>query len=560
MKNSALPAVLVLVCTAALSGYTGSTFREILPDGTIDIEYSGTDFYELSASIENPPDYDSSGVIWHYSVVSGLTQKIVPIGYNAGFVFNGGWYGGGKMFEGITGNGVPIWEIAEPVTGTNEYWTNWGTGTAASESSDIFYSIIRYSIYNDNGTPSVPGDDWLVSDNNCEISCYDNSSATPLWTYVGTDSIDAGSVDNPGRFICSDDGTVLAVGCTIDGHLALVFFSNSSSVPIAVYEDPSIDYRPRQVRLTEDGSKCIFRTATVYRVDTATGTLEDSYYLGSSTDCFGVSADGSVVAYGFTSIRVAVWDGSAYNLAWSRPVSGYYAGGAAVADDNATIYFGCYKGNYLTNRITRHDISSSTPLWTYDTPTGGGGYQDIVEWMECSEDGRWVVIGSWGCQTGGGPEVCVIDDLYPSEPAYTIDTPGSIFHVDITPDGSYISASGKHVHANQMGSGTDVYFAEIDQTGIEGGSLSDYTIPAVNQVFPNPACGSVSFSFVIPELGPVSLDIFDISGRRVMNIFEGVLVPGEHDVSTDIDLGTGLYFYRLSTGGGTAAGKLVISR
>ena len=560
MKNSVLTAVMLLVCATAVSGYTGSTFREILPDGTIDIEYSGTDSYELSASIAIPPDYDSSGVIWHYSVVSGLTQKIVPIGYNAGYVFNGGWYGGGKMFEGLGGDGVPVWEIAEPATGTNEYWTNWGTGTAASESSDIFYSIIKYSIYNDNGTPGVPGDDWLVSDNNCEIRCYDHSSATPLWTYIGTDSIDPGSVDNPGKFMCSDDGTVLAVGCVKDGNLAVVFFSDSSSVPMAVYEDPSINYPPRQIRLTEDGSKCIFRTSVLFRVDTATGVLEDSYNLGASTDCFGVSSDGSVVAYGFTSVRVAVWDGSAYNLEWARSVSGYYAGGAAVADDNATIYFGCYKSNYLTNRITRFDISSSTPLWTYDYPTGGGGYQDVVEWMECSEDGRWLVTGSWGCQTGGGPEVCVIDDLYPSEPAYTIDTPGSIFHVDITPDGNYISASGKHVHANQMGSGADVYFAEIDQTGIEGGSLSDYTIPVVNQVFPNPACGSVSFSFVIPEQGPVSLDIFDISGHRVMNVFEGVLVPGEHDIASELNLETGLYFYRLSTDGGSAAGKLVISR
>jgi hypothetical protein len=499
-------------------------------------------------------------VIWHYSVVSGLTQKIAPIGYNAGYVFNGGWYGGGKMFEGITGDGVPIWEIAEPATGTNEYWTMWGTGTAAAESSDIFYSIIRYYIYNDNGTPGIPGDDWLVSDNNCEIRCYDHSSATPLWTYIGTDSIDAGSVDNPGRFMCSDDGTVLAVGCRIDGFMAVVFFSNSSSVPISVYEDPSVTNMPRQIRLTEDGSKCIFRTSVLYRVDTATGVLEDSYNLGASTDCFGVSSDGSVVAYGFTAIRVAVWDGSAYNQEWARSVSGYYAGGAAVADDNATIYFGCYKSNYLTNRITRHDISSSTPLWTYDYPTGGGGYQDVVDWMECSEDGRWLVIGSWGCQSGGGPEVCVIDDLYPSEPAYTIDTPGSIFHVDITPDGNYISASGKHVHANQMGSGADVYFAEIDQTGIEGGSQQFSATPVVNRVYPNPACGSVSFSFVIPDQGQVSLDIFDISGHRVMNLFEGVLVPGEHDIAAEIDLGNGLYFYRLSTGGGSAAGKLIISR
>ena len=63
MKNSVLTAVMLLVCATAVSGYTGSTFREILPDGTIDIEYSGTDSYELSASIAIPPDYDSSGVI-----------------------------------------------------------------------------------------------------------------------------------------------------------------------------------------------------------------------------------------------------------------------------------------------------------------------------------------------------------------------------------------------------------------------------------------------------------------------------------------------------------------
>ncbi|MCD4847482.1 MAG: hypothetical protein K8R76_04755 [Candidatus Aegiribacteria sp.] len=171
-----------------------------------------------------PSDKLDSGEIWHYSIASGFTQKTAPIGCNAAYVFNGGWYGGGKMFEGIAGDGVPIWEIAEPLTGSNEYWTDWGTGTAASESSDIFYSIIKYSIFNDNGTPEYNGDDWLVSDNNCEISCYDHTSATPIWTYIGTDIIDPGYIDNPGKFICSDDGSILAVGCCIDSHMALVFF------------------------------------------------------------------------------------------------------------------------------------------------------------------------------------------------------------------------------------------------------------------------------------------------------------------------------------------------
>lgn len=58
MKNSVLPAVMVLVCVAAVSGYTGSTFREILPGGSFDTEYESADSFEISASIELPPEID----------------------------------------------------------------------------------------------------------------------------------------------------------------------------------------------------------------------------------------------------------------------------------------------------------------------------------------------------------------------------------------------------------------------------------------------------------------------------------------------------------------------
>lgn len=69
-----------------------------------------------------------------------------------------------------------------------------------------------------------------------------------------------------------------------------------------------------------------------------------------------------------------------------------------------------------------------------------------------------------------------------------------------------------------------------------------------------------TFREILSDQALVSLDILDISGHRVMNVFKGVLNPGEQDIATDIDLENGVYFYRLSAEGDTAAGKLVISR
>ncbi|MCK5065666.1 MAG: hypothetical protein KAQ97_10305, partial [Candidatus Fermentibacteraceae bacterium] len=81
MRNLVVTVVIVFLCTAAVNGYTGATLREVLTDGTIDMEYEGTNPDELNTCTEDmyiPLDSYDSGEIWHYSVASGLTQKIAP--------------------------------------------------------------------------------------------------------------------------------------------------------------------------------------------------------------------------------------------------------------------------------------------------------------------------------------------------------------------------------------------------------------------------------------------------------------------------------------------------
>lgn len=547
--------VMILLGLTGLSFSATRTISEITAEG----EVTATSYSNNTEAIEpmitpTPPE-----VIWQYSEVTGLTQKVCPIGQNADFVLSGGWYGGGRMFAGITGDGNVYWETDEPTVGANEYATSIGTGTAAASTADIYYAVQKWSVYNDNGTPGDTSDDFLVSEGNTSVSLYNSASNIPIWSYSGTsDGFVSASVDQPGKYACSNDGTFFATAGAKNGHLAIQFFSSASATPITTYEDALLEYYPRQLRLTADGAKCIFRvSATLYRVDVATGNLEDTFTLDASNDCFAISPDGSVVAYGFTAARIATWDGSEYSLTAGAAVSGYYGGAATIAPDNQTVYFGFYKNTYKTNKILRFDVSSSTPLWTYDYPTGSGSNQNTMQWMDCSDDGRWLVAGSWGCDNGGD-EVQVFDDMYPTAPVFGIDTPGSMFHVDMSPDGQYITAAGKHVHANTMGSGTDIYFAEIDLLGIEG--IESYNNITLQPINPNPVTNNLNISFSIPSGGTVSLGVYDLSGRLVQNLTQTQLVSGSHNRSFATDLNSGVYLCRLNSDEGSITQKFVVAR
>ncbi len=467
------------------------------------------------------------------------------------------------MFQGIGGDGTVQWQT-EPQLGADLYWKNLATGVASSYQEDSFYLVRLFDVWNDNGTPGDPGDDYLVASDQCEVCYFNAGSSTPVWTCVPYNKSDRTAVfvpaspDEPGKMACSEDGTTLAVAGAISGHTAVAVFHSDSAGPALIYEDPVGTYYPRQLRITSDGSTVLYSMAAdLYRLNAETGVIEATYSLGASTDCFGISGDGSLVAYGFTSVKLAQWDGSQYNLAMSYGQSGYYAGAAAISEDGSAIYYGLYKNTYLSNRILRFQSGSSTPDWTYDYPTGSGGYQDVVSWMDCSSDGRYLAVSSWGCENGGGDELEVLDDQAPSAPIFTIDTPGSMWYTDIAPDGSWVSAAGKHVHANQMGSGADVYFADPLTVGID--------VPQTGtrlglRLSPNPCCGTASARFDLPHAGGTMLDVYDITGRKVHHTAFEDMAGGENSVQLSSDLPSGLYIVTLTFDGTVESGKLLISR
>jgi hypothetical protein len=107
--------------------------------------------------------------------------------------------------------------------------------------------------------------------------------------------------------------------------------------------------------------------------------------------------------------------------------------------------------------------------------------------------------------------------------------------------------------------------AWIDYITFEGGRVSgieNRTVPLnieLHQNYPNPFNPETTISFGIPEDGPVKLSVFNYKGELVKNIFEGSLSKGMHSYNFNgSDLTSGVYFYRLVSGGNYAMKKMII--
>ena len=84
---------------------------------------------------------------------------------------------------------------------------------------------------------------------------------------------------------------------------------------------------------------------------------------------------------------------------------------------------------------------------------------------------------------------------------------------------------------------------------------------ALDEPWPNPASGSVSIAFTLPEAQSVSLSVYDLAGRRVAVLTEGELPAGRHAVAWDCaGEAAGVYLLRLETRNESLSRRVVIGR
>jgi hypothetical protein len=82
---------------------------------------------------------------------------------------------------------------------------------------------------------------------------------------------------------------------------------------------------------------------------------------------------------------------------------------------------------------------------------------------------------------------------------------------------------------------------------------------------PNPTTGGLSYSVDLDRATRVRVNIFDVRGRLVTTLFDGLLLPGRHAFrwtpdGADTDVPSGTYYLRLSADGEQRIRKFVLVR
>lgn len=105
--------------------------------------------------------------------------------------------------------------------------------------------------------------------------------------------------------------------------------------------------------------------------------------------------------------------------------------------------------------------------------------------------------------------------------------------------------------------------ADSFYTFVEGQSTSitpDLTAAFGLSLSPNPTDGPLHFTYTLPTAATVKIDLFDLGGRHVCQLFEGNQGSGKQEVKANVceaGLRRGMYFYRFVAGEKWATGKII---
>lgn len=133
---------------------------------------------------------------------------------------------------------------------------------------------------------------------------------------------------------------------------------------------------------------------------------------------------------------------------------------------------------------------------------------------------------------------------------WTVDTL-PVFLVDLLVD----------KYGNRFALGADRLFEFTGPLDV-GPSPNDLPmVTKLHQNYPNPFNPLTTITYEVPVAGHVKLSVFDVLGREVALVTDGMVSAGTHHARVDgSSLTTGVYYYRLSTNAGSFTKKLIIQK
>jgi hypothetical protein len=238
------------------------------------------------------------------------------------------------------------------------------------------------------------------------------------------------------------------------------------------------------------------------------------------------------------------------------------AGGAVIAWQSLTTHLLVFaqhvKGNGTIDPAWTPGgkaLSASNADHIHSTiaPDGAGGA--IVAWEENAD------IFAQHVLAGG-----TLDPTYPPDGRIVVNAPSGQSDVDLVAAGVN-GAIASWTDGRNAGTSPDIFALQVlfaSPVDVPGSTAA--TRLQMSRPDPNPARNQLQLKFALPREADVRLAIYDLQGRRVRDLANGVRSAGEHVVQWDLRdeagraVGAGLYLARLDAGGQSLTEKITALR
>ncbi len=403
-------------------------------------------------------------------------------------------------------------------------WTNYTKDNSGLASNEVRAIIIDKS-----------GAKWFGTDNG--LSRFDGISWT---TYTSDDGLAHNSVNSiafeetsswPEIWVATDGGvSVISVEPDAITFATPYRKANTGLVSDKVFT-AAVDTSYLKWFGTDSG------ISTFDGTDWESFTTEDLLTHDHITVIYPSEYDG-LIFYGTEGMGIGKFDGISAATPWSTQYSGIASDNvySEYVDTEGIQWFG------TDNGLSHHFGSKVKDDWTTFT-TEEGLADNFVR--SIAEDGDGVM---WFGTNNG---VSSFD--WTTWQTFTID------------DG----LAGNIVYSIAVDSNGSLWFGT--DSGVSNLSFSPVIVEtdepdafAIRGIYPNPFNMRTTIEFFSPEAGYTTLDIYNMVGQKVRELVKGSLMSGMHTVVWDgtdnngLNVSSGLYFTRITSGSNIVTGKMVI--
>ena len=461
------------------------------------------------------------------------------------------WFGYWAIPEGAHDYSVGV-ELNNISAGYIHNSFHWGV-------SDEFQSVSPSHIFTqitsiDDGNSGEANGLMVGSDGT--IFLANGADGLRAYTLNGSSFTNIAHIDDGGSAMGvaeASDGTIFLA----NGHdgLRAYHFDGSSFSNLAHIEN-SDSGEANRMAIADDGTIFLANGADGLRAYTYDGAsftntghtydcgMDDSPCSAEDVD---VSADGTVfLANGRDGLRVYHFDGMTFiNTAHSNDLNG-------IGSDANSVTVGADETIFVANGFNG--------LWAYDyngnsltekshIGISGGEASDLAL---ASGDGTIFLAIKRNWLTGLDSRLMAFnfngDSFTPTASIEAISALG----VAIGADGTVFLANGTE--------GLDAYSYSGSITSVAD-AISDIPLDyKLLQNYPNPFNPSTTIEFVLAKSAPVTIQVFDISGKVVATLVDNeMLAPGSHQRIFDAGhLASGIYLYRMRAGNFEQTRKLTL--